>query len=366
MTKSVSLACIAVLAHASSTLAAEPSVTLFGVLDDGIAYTSNIKEQGTARMANGIRWPSYWGIKGTEDLGGGWHATVNLQSAFNANTGAMATSGVLFGRVATAGIAHRDLGQVTLGRQGEFMNDFLYLVPEREQYLTTYAMAPGGLDRMAGGQLSHSIKYRSAPAAGLSFGAMYAFANTESGTAPNGIGRSVEVRYTTPAVKALAVYTHIDGVNVAPASSFGSTSFLGYRLDFGATTPVAVNDLRIAAAGVSGVYGRATGIATYSDIYMASALRSGTMRTLTFGALYRFSRAFVFEGSIGTSRLDASRWHQWGGTLDYFLSPATDIYLLANMERATGEGQTAQLFMSGGPSSGATQRIVQLGIKHYF
>ncbi|WP_250519167.1 porin [Caballeronia sp. ATUFL_M1_KS5A] len=345
---------------------AQSSVTLFGVIDEGIAYTTNIKGDSAVKMANGIRWPTYWGLKGREDLGGGWNAIFNLQSAYNINTGAMATSGVLFGRVAQVGLASKRYGQVTIGRQGEFMNDFLYLVPESDQYLTTYSMAPGGLDRMAGGQLSNSIKYRSGPGPGFTFGVMYAFPTTGTGTAVNGYGRSFELRYITPVVDAIAVYTQISGLSVTPASAMGTSLFLGYQLGFGSTTAVPLKSLSVAALGISYIFGPATAVVTYTNVHMESARDSGSLQTLTLGGVYHFTPAFEFEGAVSSSRLSSSRWYQLVGTLDYFLSKRTDVYLAADLERTSGAGQTAELFQSGGPSSTSSQAIIQLGLKHYF
>ncbi|WP_250502113.1 porin [Caballeronia sp. AZ7_KS35] len=365
---SLSIALIVAVTGCVSNARAQSSATLFGVLDEGIAYTSNIKGESAVKTANGIRWPTYWGVKGREDLGGGWNAIFNLQSAFNINTGAMATSDVLFGRLAQVGLASNRYGQVTFGRQGDFMNDFLYLVPEAEQFLTTYSMAPGGLDRMAGGQLSNSVKYRSGIGPGLTFGAMYAFPSTAtgSGAASNGYGRSFEVRYINPVVDAIAVYSQISGLSVTPASSIGTTSFLGYRLAFGASTPVQLRSLSVAALGISYVIGAATAVATYTDVHMDSGRESGSLQTLTLGGTYHFSRAFLFEGGASASRLGQSRWNQIVGTFDYFFSKVTDVYLAADWERARGAGQTAELNQSGGPSTTNSQAIVQVGIKHYF
>ncbi|WP_197520351.1 porin [Paraburkholderia tropica] len=350
----------------SSSASAQSSVTLFGVLDEGVAYTNNLKGSSVVKTANGIRWPTYWGLRGREDLGNGWAAIFNLQSAFNINTGAMSTSGVLFGRVAQAGLANRRYGQVTFGRQGDFMNDFLYLVPDREQVLTTYSMAPGALDRMAGGQLSNSIKYRSGAGPGLTFGAMYAFPAEKTGAATNGSGRSFEVRYINSVLDAIAVYTQINALSVTPASSMGTTSFLGYQLGFGATTAVPLKSLSVAAFGVSYIVGSLTAIATYTDVHMETTRDSGSLQTLMLGGIYHFSPAFMFEGGALSSRLDASRWNQLVGTFDYYLSKGTDIYFSVDLERVSGPGQTAQLNQSGGPSTTTAQTIFQTGIKHYF
>ncbi|ABE36791.1 gram-negative porin family protein [Paraburkholderia xenovorans LB400] len=356
---------IVLLTYASSSVA-QSSVTLFGILDEGVSYTNNIKGSSSTKTASGIKWPTYWGIKGQEDLGGGWDAVFNLQDQFDINSGAMGYGGLLFGRLAIVGLANKDYGQVTLGRQSDFMNDFLYLVSDREQYLTLYSLAPGNLDRIGGGQLNNSIKYRYGLGTGISLGAMYAFSNSGTGTAANGTARSFELRYTNQSVRALAVYTDIHGVSVAPASSIGSSSFLGYQLGLGASTVVPLNSLSIAALGMSYTYQKLTGMVTYTNVHMDSVRESGALQTLTLGGIYRFTPAFLLEAGASTSRLSSSRWNQLVATLDYYLSKGTDIYLTADYEHASGHGQTAELYMSGGPSSTGSQAIVRVGVKHYF
>lgn len=365
MKTAVAASCVAFFCYASPSFA-QSSVTLFGVLDEGLAYTSNIGGSSVVKTASGIRWPTYWGLTGHEDLGGGWSALFNFQSSFNINTGTGSNSSVLFGRLSVIGVNSKDYGRVTVGRQGDFMNDFLYLVPDRYEYLTTYSMAPGNLDRLAGGQLSNSVKYRSGLGAGLTFGAMYAFADPGTGTTSNGTGRSFEIRYVNSSMHILAVYTNVHAVRVAPASSLGSTSFLGYSLSFGSTTAVPLSSLTIAAVGMSYRYKDATGIVAYTNVRMASQRGSGSLQTLTLGGVYQFTPAFLFEGGASTSRLSSSRWNQVFGTLDYFLSKRTDVYLTGSYEHTSGPGQTAELALSGGPSTTPSQTIAQVGIKHYF
>lgn len=363
--KKTRLAAVVALLYATSSFA-QSSVTLFGVIDEGVAYVDNIKGSSITKTANGIRWPTYWGMKGREDLGGGWYAEFNLQSTFNINTGATPTSGVLFGRTAQVGIGNARYGQVSVGRQIDFMNDFLYLTSPQEEYLTTYSLAPASLDRLGGGQLNNTIKYRSGLGGGLTFGAMYALPNADSATSANGSGRSFEIRYIGDSLKALAVYTEVQNLSVTPASSMGSTSFLGYELAFGSSTAVQLRSLSVTAAGLSYTIDRLTGVFSYTNVHMNTGRASGSLQTVTLGAVYRFTPAFEFEGGAIASRLGSSRWNQLVGTLDYFLSKGTDIYVAGDWERVSGPGQFAELNASGGPSSTTSQAIVQVGIKHYF
>ena len=59
---------------------------------------------------------SKWGLKGTEDLGGGLRATYQLESGFSATDGSLSSGGRAFGRYSTVGLAG-SWGEVKLGRQ---------------------------------------------------------------------------------------------------------------------------------------------------------------------------------------------------------------------------------------------------------
>jgi predicted porin len=107
----VPAALLATAAHAQS------SVTLYGKIEDGINYTSNARGHGTVQLQSGYDYGSRWGIKGTEDLGGGYQAIFQLESGFDVNTGKMSQGGREFGRQAFVGIASDRYGTLTFGRQ---------------------------------------------------------------------------------------------------------------------------------------------------------------------------------------------------------------------------------------------------------
>lgn len=114
------LAAFAGVAHAQS-------VSVYGLLDgfvgsstvnvtavNGTAVTSASRST-TLVNSDGLNG-SRWGLRGSEDLGGGLTATFNLESGFGLDTGASGQSGLLFGRRAIVGLASKDWGTVTLGR----------------------------------------------------------------------------------------------------------------------------------------------------------------------------------------------------------------------------------------------------------
>ncbi|MBP0627688.1 MULTISPECIES: porin [unclassified Cupriavidus] len=123
------LAAAAALACSAGALA-QSTVTLYGVVDTNLEYVnhvgavpvaSNQFNRGPAndvyRMNSGGISGSRWGMRGTEDLGGGLKGLFVLESGFNLDTGTMQQSNRLFGRQAFVGLQKDGLGQISLGRQ---------------------------------------------------------------------------------------------------------------------------------------------------------------------------------------------------------------------------------------------------------
>ncbi|WP_322063258.1 porin [Paraburkholderia sp. J63] len=98
---------------------AQSNVTLYGVLDTGVEYINHANASGgsVVRMpSNTGEFPSRWGMKGEEGLGGGYKAVFQVESGFTDGTGALGQGGRLFGRQAYVGIDGAP-GAITFGRQ---------------------------------------------------------------------------------------------------------------------------------------------------------------------------------------------------------------------------------------------------------
>jgi predicted porin len=76
--------CCVGLAHAQTA----SSVTLYGLADAGVTSTSGMKAGTVTQVASGIMEGSRWGMKGTEDLGGGYKAIFTLEARVELDTGA--------------------------------------------------------------------------------------------------------------------------------------------------------------------------------------------------------------------------------------------------------------------------------------
>ncbi len=124
-----SMAAAALLACSGGAFA-QTNVTLYGVADINVEYVNHLGAVPTAanqfnrgpandvyRMNSGGVSGSRWGLRGSEDLGGGLQALFVLESGFNLDTGTSQQSGRLFGRQAFVGVQKAGIGHISLGRQ---------------------------------------------------------------------------------------------------------------------------------------------------------------------------------------------------------------------------------------------------------
>lgn len=80
------LAAVACLAGTAAQ--AQTSVTLYGIADGGFSHVTG-QEGAKNRLVSGIMEGSRWGLRGNEDLGGGYRAVFTLENRFEIDTGAV-------------------------------------------------------------------------------------------------------------------------------------------------------------------------------------------------------------------------------------------------------------------------------------
>ncbi|MCU0939500.1 MAG: porin, partial [Burkholderiaceae bacterium] len=81
------------LVHAQS--ASTGSVELYGVIDLGLER-SDVGTESATRLQSGISAGSRWGIRGRENLGGGYAAIFTLEGRIEADTGSTSNNGALY------------------------------------------------------------------------------------------------------------------------------------------------------------------------------------------------------------------------------------------------------------------------------
>lgn len=123
-----------VLGLAGTGAHAQSSVTLYGLLDVGVAYVNNSATNGQGHplfsMISGNIQATRWGIKGLEDLGGGMKAIFVLENGFSVANGKFMQGGDEFGRQAFVGLSTSRFGSITLGRQYDSVVDYTNILAE--------------------------------------------------------------------------------------------------------------------------------------------------------------------------------------------------------------------------------------------
>ncbi len=92
---------------------AENSVTLYGLADPRITWSSHANAQGASFLDSGAMSGNRWGLTGKESLGGGVSTVFTLEGGFNVANGALGQNGTFFGRQVFVGV-DSPYGMVTL------------------------------------------------------------------------------------------------------------------------------------------------------------------------------------------------------------------------------------------------------------
>ncbi|NML32303.1 porin [Paraburkholderia antibiotica] len=342
---------------------AQNNVTLYGILSNGITFISNQGGQSNVRLDSGINQANRFGLRGTEELGGGLRAIFNLESVFNLSTGVAGNGGALFGRRAYAGIASERFGTVTLGRDFDFISDFISLYTNVVQFAPSYSFHLAyDVDRLAGEPVNNMIKYRSPSKGGLVIGGMYGFSNVAGsfGGAPGkprvlSAGFKFQPRQDAPYSFAGA-YTKVDGAR---------GSFALSALDANSIATAAVGGrVSLGSVSLNGVY-------TYTN---ATSVTGAALVTQVYetGLSYEFS-PFLNTGT-GYAYIDqrTGKFRIVSAALGYRLTKRTDVYLFGTWQHAlAGAGPVGNFLVvtpgtANGYSSSGNQLAVQAGIRQVF
>ncbi len=105
---------------------AQSSVTLYGILDAGITWVNNTGGSHVVKFDDGISYGNRWGLKGTEDLGGGLSAVFVLENGFHLGNGQTGFGGAEFGRQAYVGLSNK-WGTLSFGNQLDMTEEMVYL-----------------------------------------------------------------------------------------------------------------------------------------------------------------------------------------------------------------------------------------------
>ncbi|KVE26475.1 porin [Burkholderia vietnamiensis] len=356
-------ASFATVAHAQS------SVTLYGVLDAGITYQSNVASKSLWSMGSGVD-QSRFGLRGSEDLGGGLKAIFTLESGFGIGNGKLSNNGGMFNRQAFVGLSSQ-YGTVTLGRQYDSVQDYLAPLTATGTWGGTYFAHPFNNDNLntnGGFASNNSIKFTSANYAGLQFGGTYSFSNDAN--FGNNRAYSGGLSYQFQGLKLGAAYSQANNPN-ATANGANAGNFTGVfgaqeRVrTYGAAVGYAFGPAQVGAAWTQSRLDNTAiaGQSVRADNYEVNAKYNLTP-ALGLGVAYTYTNARLSNVIDG---LNSVHFHQVGVQADYSLSKRTDVYAQAVYQR--GSGLNASIYngdLSTPTSSSMNQTAATVGLRHRF
>lgn len=265
------LVALAALSAAAGAFA-QSSVTIYGTLDASVAYVKNANaaKQSVTLLNDSAITTSRWGMRGTEDLGGGLKANFNLESDVNMGTGANNAAG-MFRRAAYVSLSSDQFGELRLGRAtsvavghlvsggivapnnamhgtmllgaglaADFFvaNAITYVSPSLSGLRASLQYAPG---EQAGDSRNGSAAHAAVKYQGSNFtlgGAYVNVENTKSGATITSYGRkwyTVDGTVTLGQVKLGAAYYDVDhNAGLAPTKGVDNQGYIlngSYQLD---------------------------------------------------------------------------------------------------------------------------------------
>lgn len=391
------LSLFAASAHAQS------SVTLYGILDEGFNWNSNSGGHNLYNLTSGVMQGSRWGLRGMEDLGGGFKAVFVLENGFDVSTGSLgqrnyrgSTQGLMFGRQAYVGVSST-YGTVTLGRQYESIVDYVGQFEAATQWGGFIASHPGDLDNFNNlYRANNAIKFTSVKYGGLTFGGLYSLGGVAGDPTRNQVW-SVGANYAQGPVSFSAAYLNARNPNVGvfgdngastavtpAASTIASPVYSGYA---------SARTYQVIGAGGAYTIGAATIGATYSNIQfknLGDTVNSGPnpvgyqgnakfnnaevnfkyqlTPALLVGAAFDYTKGDSVSTATGST--GGVKYYQGALGVDYFLSKRTDVYLIGVYQKASGTDSTGTTAVASitnlTPSTSDRQSTVRAGIRHKF
>ncbi|WPB56527.1 porin [Xylophilus sp. GOD-11R] len=359
---------------------AQSSVTIYGVVDAGVA---SVKNTGTGRVTGlitGGNTVSRLGFRGVEDLGGGLAASFVLEGALNNDVGggATQTTGLDFQRRSTVSLSNA-FGELRLGRDflAHYHSNYLFDVTANRglAQIEVFSLGRAGVSTANGFRTGNSVSYFLPATLGGVYGQLqYAFSEVNSRrdaiTGPDGLSTSA-----------------------ANAATDKTGSYMGGRLGYlGRGVNVAVSYAQWSDAV------RTVGASSYADDYKIANLGAsydfGFIKPMAFvqnekmggqGAIQKFEFNTYSVGATapvgaGLIRVQASRYDQKSSTADaskfsaeyiYNLSVRTSIY--TEVARISNQGSGAYSLLGGvgglssaAPTGGGKSTGFAVGLKHTF
>ena len=293
-----------------------PEVTLYGILDANVQVLDGASKQ--TRVQSGGLQGSRFGLRGTEDLGGGLKAFFTLESGINVDDGSYGQN-AFWGRQAFVGLG-TPYGKVSLGRQYgsiyTLTNEFSQFSNVGTGASTAVIGGFGGYEPVRGGngsatgnggpaRVNNSVKLESLNYNGFSAGALWGLGEVAGDTNGNRVA-DVYARYTGYGVDAMVsvVDDKADalGQNLRTVSAAAAYDWNNFRFNGGV---MQVNDRSVADRDGKGYWLGASyrlGQHLFKGQYVESkndgALADGKTQAFGVGYQYDLSKRTALYSSV--------------------------------------------------------------------
>jgi predicted porin len=358
------------LGGAGAAAHAQSSVTLYGLIDTAIRYTTHADKAGDDKiqLANGGLSESEWGLLGSEDLGGGYRAVFQLEDRFFPNSGET-DPGYPFFNTAYVGLVSPTLGRFTLGRQTNPLADAVLRTYVTASWLPTVYQFRPEVSMAEGVWTSNMAKY-GVRWNDVTLELSYAFGG-EAGSFGAGSQIGASIAYV-PAWPLKLAAGYLDARDAVNSSAHFKAWTAGGAYTFGGTTVNFGWAMNREDPGFMGNFPNGP----YTALQL-TALKFNTFseREMFFGGVTQL---------IGSStHLSANMWRtlqdgkaasgdgnatQFQLLADYSLSRATDVYIEGDYSLYRGGLVGAQLqgFVGLSAAATTTQLATMVGLRHAF
>jgi predicted porin len=367
-----------------SASAMASSINLYGTTDGALTYSSNQNGSDKLYLRSGNLAASKWGFVGEEDWGAQTKTIFKAEGNIDIFTG---DNKGLFTRQLYVGISNPSYGTFTTGLQNTPYAHMVGGLGPTGVVTGAVGAHPGDLDSLdLTLRFANSMTYTSPKMAGFTLGAQYALkSNIYESTGKDAI--SFGGRYDQGPWSIAAGYYGLGSPKTGGAIytiSNNSPVNKGYQSadknnTFGISTRYTFDKLMVGANYTNVQY-----LPGVSSLFADRAVFN------TFGLIssYQYSPAFVFTGAYSYTQLNqsngltsAANYQQFSMKQEYSVSKRTAFYLVEGyqwvsgknlMPNATGALEAVNAVASvgnsqnGTPSSGPTQFVVMMGMRHNF
>jgi predicted porin len=313
---------VAMAAFAAVSSFAQSTVTLYGVADvwfgsaKGVfAGTTGLPGTASQTVLNtGGLSGSRFGLRGSEDLGGGLKANFVMENGHNTDTGAAAQGGLLFGRQTYVGMSG-GFGEVRLGRQYSAYDEARGALDTVGHTSFSSTVSGGAWERVGNHytfRVNNQIRYATPNMGG--FSAAFAYGLGENKTTTVGAGRVLSLHglYANGPLTAAIAYQTEKAVGNANALT---NILVGGAYDLGvAKINLEMNNAKLAnvdkdrefAFGVAVPFGATTvslayGTATNKAVAGGATLEKGNSFSLQ--AVHALSKRTDIYGGLVNSKV---------------------------------------------------------------